>query len=506
MNSDPDTLTTLEMSIIDINADYLGVKRKILMENAGSKLADLILKVCEEKSSKNVIIFAGKGGNGGDGFVAARHLSKKIEVTVYLLGSKKNITKKSTLANLKVLENMFQSVKIFELKDSQEIKQLEAKKTNFVLVDAIFGTGIKGKIKGIHFEVISYINACHNQGNTVISVDTPSGIDPNSGDSRNIYVEADYTCVFHKLKRGLTSRNSGNLIIVPIGIPPEAELISGPGDLLAIMTGDKWSKKGDKGRILIIGGNNVFSGAPALAAMGVLRAGADLVTVLAPKTTSHAIRTYSPELIVQSYDSTHLKKDYISTDLLINQHVVLLGPGLGRHPQTKEAVLKIQEICKKEDFRLVIDADALHLIDPNLLYSNVILTPHAGEFLALTDITLPTGFQTFPARITAVQKVTSQSPATWLVKGPWDIISNKEKTKINKTGTPEMTQGGTGDVLAGLVAGFFSQSHNPFYSATVGAFINGKAGQLTKNDFSVINLLEKIPTAINDSKQFIGSD
>ncbi len=163
-------------------------------------------------------------------------------------------------------------------------------------------------------------------------------------------------------------------------------------------------------------------------------------------------------------------------------------------------------MCKKENFKLVIDADALHLINSNLLHENVILTPHAGEFQVLTDITLPSGFHSFSSRLKAVENVTKQSPAIWLVKGPWDIISSKERTKINKTGIPEMTQGGTGDVLAGLSAGFFFQTQNPFRSATISAFINGKAGQLAQNSFSVIKLLQKIPIAINESKKFINLD
>ena len=503
---DSDSITTLEMSIIDINADYLGVKRRLLMENAGSKLADLIFKVCEEKSSKNVCIFAGKGGNGGDGFVAARHLSKNIDVTVYLLGSKKEIVKQSTIQNWVILENMFQSVKIRELKDTQEINQLEVKDTNTVLVDAIFGTGIKGKIKGLHHKVISFINTCHQKGNVVISVDTPSGIDPNTGTLTNKHVEADYTCVFHKLKKGLNQKNAGKLIVVPIGIPIEAELISGPGELLTIMKEDKWIKKGDKGSILIIGGNNIYSGAPALAGLGALRAGADLVTIYAPNMTSHAIRSYSPEFIVQPYDSTHLKEENITIKLFNNYDAILLGPGIGRDPETKKAVRKIQRICKEKNLPFVIDADALHLIDSSLLYDNVVLTPHAGEFQAITNIKLPTGFEEFSARLKSVKNVTKHSPAIWLVKGPWDIISSRGNTKINKTGNSKMTQGGTGDVLAGLVAGFIFRSHSPFYSATLSAFINGTAGELAKNDFSVIKMIEKIPEAIEKCRNFISSD
>lgn len=493
------------MSIVDVNSEYLGVNRILLMENAGHGLADFILEICKSKSCSKIKILAGKGGNGGDGMVAARHLARSIQVSLSLLGSSDEIKKRSTLSNWNILMNMSQSLELNEIKTVENLKNCVIDSQTLV-VDAIFGTGIKGEIRGIYRDVIEIINSWRKKGATVVSVDTPSGIDPDSGLSSDIHVESHYSCVFHRKKTGLNRTNAGNIHILPIGIPPEAETIVGPGDLLALIGENAWAKKGDKGKILIIGGNEIYSGAPALAALGALQAGSDIVTILAPSHNATSIRSYSPELIVQDYSSPHLTKDSLVLELLNYHDAILIGPGLGRNSDTKEAVEEVQVIAKKNNIPLVIDADALHLINTSLLSSNVILTPHAGEFSVLTGISLPSSNQTFTKRVELVKSITKKISGIWLVKGNWDIVSEGAKTKINKTGTPKMTRGGTGDVLAGLTTSFIPRVKNPYYAATISSFINGKAGELANGNFSSLNLISKIPEAIQNSLQFINQD
>ena len=245
------------MAITDVNSEYLGVKRILLMENAGRGLADLIWEVFQASSCSSIIIFAGKGGNGGDGMVAARHLASKTKVSLYLLGSPTKIKKRSTLQNWKILENMVNSLLISELEEIEDINNIN-KVEDCLIVDAIFGTGVRGDIHGLYKDSIEFINSSQEKGAKVISVDTPSGIDPNTGQSANIFVKPDYTGVFHKQKQGLSDKNSKKIRIIPIGIPPEAKTIVGPGDLLGISKVKKWSQKGDQGKILIIGGNEKY--------------------------------------------------------------------------------------------------------------------------------------------------------------------------------------------------------------------------------------------------------
>jgi len=493
------------MSIVDVNSEYLGVNRILLMENAGRGLADFILKICEANSCSNIIILAGKGGNGGDGMVAARHLARNNQVSISLLGSHGEIKKKSTLLNWIILKNMSQSLELTEIKNVKDLELYDiGSKT--IVVDAIFGTGIKGEIRGFYRNVIKTVNSWGNDGATIVSADTPSGLNPDSGTVSNIHVKAHHTCVFHRKKTGLNSANAGNLHVLPIGIPPEAETIVGPGDLLALERENAWAKKGDKGKILIIGGNEIYSGAPALAALGALQAGSDLTTLFVPNHNATAIRSYSPEFIVQDYSSPHLTKDSLILDLLKYHDAILIGPGLGRNSETKEAVEEVQAITKRNNIPLVIDADALHLINPSLLSSNVILTPHTGEFSVLTGISLPSSNQTFATRVELVKSVTKKISGIWLVKGKLDIISKGAKTKINKTGTPKMTRGGTGDILAGLTTSFLPRVRDPFYAATISSFINGRAGELAFENFSSLNLISKIPEAIQKSLDFINQD
>ncbi len=493
------------MSIVDVNADFLGVKRLLLMENAGKGLADFIWEVSQETNRLGIVIIAGKGGNGGDGMVAARHLAKKAKVSLYLIGEKRDIKKESTRKNWQILENMSHSLCLDEVKDSTELDNIKIHEDS-IIIDAIFGTGVHGNVRGLYAKVIEKLNSHYAQGGIIISVDTPSGVDPNTGKRANLSINAHHTVVFHKQKKGLNVRNSGKIKIVPIGIPPEAEFIAGPGDLLAISDKSKWQRKGDQGKVLIIGGNEKYSGAPALSAMGALNAGSDLVTIFAPEQVTQAIRSYTPEFIVVDYPHPHLTSDSIPYHLIENTDSIVLGPGLGRHSDSKIAVKEILKFSKTKKIPIVIDADALHMINQKQLYSGVILTPHAGEFAVLSGKTLPSGFSSFARRIEEVRSITQNSKAVWLVKGPWDIISDSKRYKINKTGIPEMSRGGTGDILAGLAACYANKTSELFYAASIAAFINGKAGELAFREFSTMNLVSKIPEAIQLSWDFINED
>jgi hydroxyethylthiazole kinase-like uncharacterized protein yjeF len=499
-------ISILEMSIADVNSEYLGVNRVILMENAGKGLAELIWEVYSANKSSDIVIFAGKGGNGGDGMVAARHLSRNLPIHLYLVGSHKNITKRSTLQNWKILQNMSESVRLTELKQTEDIKALEFNPKTLI-VDCILGTGIKGKLREPVATLIQSITKWQKQGATVISADTPTGIDPNTGEPTNVFLIPQYTGIFHKRKQGLTGKNAGQIRVIPIGVPPEAEKIIGPGDLLALKTRRPWSKKGDNGRILVIGGNETYSGAPALSGMGAIQTGVDLVSILTPQKISNAIRSYSPEFIVYGYSSPHLTEEALPRDLVKQNDVIVIGPGLGQHSDTRKAVSRVLDLVKEFKKPIVIDADALKLLDMTEISSKTILTPHAGEFAILTDISIPASTQEFSKRCELVQEVSRQFPNVWVIKGHWDIVSdNTNRMKINKTGTPQMTRGGTGDILTGLIAGFLTQTESPFHAACIGAYINGRAGELVKKNFNLSNLLLNVPAAIQEGFDLIQKD
>jgi NAD(P)H-hydrate epimerase len=500
-------ITTLEMSITDVNSEYLGVNRFILMENAGRGLAELVWEVFNSVNKPlDIVIFAGKGGNGGDGMVAARHLSRNLPIRLYLMGSQKDITKRSTLQNWKILQNMPESVILSELKQTEDVRSLVID-SNALIVDCILGTGIKGIIREPLATLVQSIMRWQEKGAIVISADTPTGVDPNSGDKSNVFLTPQYSGIFHKQKQGLSSNNAGEIRVIPIGVPPEAEKIVGPGDLLALKSRSSWSKKGDNGKILVIGGNETYSGAPALTGMGAVQSGVDLVSILAPQKISTVIRSYSPEFIVYDYPAPHLTEESVPKELIEQNNITVLGPGLGQHPDTRKAVSKVLKLVKQFDKSIVIDADALKLLDMKEVSSKTILTPHAGEFAVLTDISIPASTQEFFKRCQLVQEVSAQFPNVWVIKGHWDIITdNTGQVKINKTGTSRMTRGGTGDILAGLIAGFLTQTEIPFYAACIGAYINGRSGELVKKDFNLSNLLRHVPAAIQEGFDFIQKD
>ena len=498
-------ISTLDMAIADVNSEFLGVKRLILMENAGRGLADLVQELYQKTKRSNIVVFCGRGGNGGDGMVAARHLARYFPVSIYFLGSPKDIKKQSTQRNFNIIQNMRNSVSYYEIKQKNDIDNIEINPSS-IIVDCLLGTGIKGNIREPLAILLHSIREWQQKGAIIVSADTPTGIDPNTGDKSNIFLTPEFTGVFHKQKKGLNNTNSGKIKIIPIGIPPEAETIIGPGDLVALKSRNSWSKKGDNGKILIIGGNETYSGAPALAAMAAIQAGADLATIIAPTKISSAIRSYSPELIVNDYPSSYLVPDSISPELIEKNDVIVLGPGLGQNPETEPAVSLVLKLVKEFDKPIVIDADALKMLKMTQVTPKTILTPHTGEFRRITKVNLPTSAKTFQERLKKVEDISRLYSCTWVVKGHWDIVSYKLNTKINTTGTPRMTRGGTGDILAGLIAGFLPQTKKLFYAACIGTYINGKAGKLVETDFSLSNLLKKVPIAVEESIKFIKND
>jgi len=266
-----------EMRAVDANCTYFGLVPLQLMENAGSALAQEVKK---RARGKKIAVVAGRGNNGGDAFVAARHLSD-FEVTVFLLGRSRDIATEEARRNWSILERL--GFDLREVRDSDDLKSLSQYD---LILDGIFGTGIRGTVRGLEAEAIEAINSA---GRSVVSVDVPSGLGTDK------VVDPEVTVTFHRPKDGIP----GEVVVSGIGIPPAAEFLAGPGDLALVTDRAAGSHKGQNGRVLVIGGGP-YSGAPALSAMAALRAGADLVTVAAPGNVSETIAGFSPNLIGRS--------------------------------------------------------------------------------------------------------------------------------------------------------------------------------------------------------------
>jgi len=492
------SITSTEMSALELNAEYFGVSRLQLMENAGHNVA---LEIASRfKSDKSVAIFCGLGGNGGDGFVAARHLSSKgFNVKVILAGKAKQISHKEALENWKALQFLKESVPIHEVYDSSLMPEVNAE----IVIDALLGTGTKGKLRPPILQLVEKINATNAFR---VAVDVPTGIDADTGEVLGKAVKANLTITFHKTKKGLENAKDyvGELVVKDIGLPKEFENLAGPGDVLFVTKPrPRKSHKGDFGRLLIIGGSRTFSGAPALVALAALRTGVDLTYVAAPAKTAYAISSMSPNLITIKLDGEHLKPSNIPglRRYIEIANAVVLGPGLGLHTEAREFVRVIVEAVEGTGKPLLLDADGLKAFAEFKRPLNVplVLTPHAGEYAVLTGEKLP---ENFNERVAVVQRTAAELAAVVLLKGPVDIISDGKSFKLNFTGNAGMTVGGTGDVLSGVVGAFLAQRIDPFEAAVAGAFVNGAAGDFVfeEKGYHMVStdLLEWIPHVLDD--------
>lgn len=493
------SITSREMKALELNSEYFGVSRLQLMENAGRGVAEEILARFKPDKTK-VTIFCGLGGNGGDGFVAARHLANQgFQVTVILAGKSKDINHKEARKNWDALRSLKETIPLYEVHDSSLIPDVEAD----IVVDALLGIGLKGTPRPPILQMIRKINKSNAFR---VAVDVPTGVNSDTGEILGEAVKADLTVSFHKPKPGLekAKKQIGELVVKKIGLPEEFERYAGPGDVkLVVRERPAEAHKGDFGRLLVIGGSETFSGAPAFVALAALRAGVDLVYIAAPHRTAYTISSMSPNLITIKMEGDYLSPRNIS---IIRRYLgistaVVIGPGLGLHKDTQDAVNEIVMAVKERKIPMLLDADGLKAFAKSKLRVDtpMILTPHAGEYRLLTGRKLPEDMNN---SVEDVQKTAKKLRVVILLKGPIDIISDGTRVKLNFTGNPGMTVGGTGDVLSGIIGAFLAWDVDPFEAAVAGAFINGAAGDFVKEEkgYHILStdLLEWIPKVMDD--------
>jgi len=494
-----DLITTKEMRVLELNAEYFGVSRLQLMENAGRNVAVEVASRFKPQEAR-ITVFCGLGGNGGDGFVAARHLlCLGFKVEVILAGRPSNITSEEAKKNWQALESLGDSITVKEVYDSSLVPEVEAE----VVIDALLGIGVKGRLRPPILQIVKAINEAEAFR---VAVDVPTGIDSDTGEVLGEAVRADLTVTFHKAKPGLLKAKEyvGDLVVRHIGLPEEIERYAGPGDVYAVVKPrPPESHKGDFGRLLVIGGSAVYFGAPALVASAALRTGVDLAYIAAPEKTAQAISTMSPNLITFKLEGDHLNRLNIPVirRCLEKATAVVVGPGLGLHKETEEALKEVLRIVEERGIPVLLDADGLKAFAnfKRRLRVPLVLTPHAGEYKILTGDTLPGKLKD---RIEMVRRAAQELNAVILLKSNVDVISDGVRVKLNFTGNPGMTVGGTGDVLSGIVGAFLAQGADPFNAAVAGAFINGAAGDFVKAEKGYhmlpTDLLEWIPRVIDD--------
>jgi len=492
-------ITTKEMRALEINSEYYGVSRLLLMENAGKSIADEVASRFKPSETR-VAVFCGLGGNGGDGFVAARHLlAQGFEVEVVLAGRPSDITDKEAQANWCALEAFKSYVTVYEVYDSSLIPDVKAD----VVVDALLGIGLKATPRPPINQLIAKMNSMKAFR---LAVDVPSGVNSDTGEAPEDAVKADVTVTFHKLKPGLekAKKYTGEVIVASIGLPEQFEQFAGPGDVqMVVKPRSPDAHKGDFGRLLVIGGSEVFSGAPALVASAAYRAGVDLVHVAAPVKTAYAISSMSADFITVKLEGDHLNPRNVAAlaPYLEKSSAVAIGPGLGLHKDTREFVRNVVEVVEARKIPLLLDADGLKAFAEfkRKVKTPMVLTPHAGEYKILTGSELADDLK---ERAADVQKTAEELNAVILLKGHVDIVSDGKRVKFNFSGNPGMTVGGTGDVLSGVVAALLARGVDPFEAAVAGAFINGAAGDFVASEkgFHMVatDLLEWIPRVMDE--------
>jgi len=494
-------ISSLEMRIVDRNADALGVATLLLMENAGRAVADVVEEKLGGLKGKRIVVFAGAGGKAGDGITAARHMaSRGALVTLYMLTPPERLEHEAARIQFEAVEKMDLSIEIKVVRDLSDIpERVEAD----AVIDALLGIGIRGRVRTIYAKAIEAINS---SSGLKVAIDIPSGIDPDTGEVLGVAVKADVTVTLHKPKPGLLKAQPyvGELKVVSIGIPPEAELYVGPGDLeYRFRPRPMKAYKGSSGRVLVIGGSETFTGAPALSALAALRTGVDLAYVAAPERAADIIASYSPDIItikLAGYDYLVPKHVESLKPWLERVNVVVIGPGLGTREETFNAVWELIGLLRSMDKAMVVDADALKALSQrrDLLGGKMVITPHSGEFRMLFNVEVPEDIE---GRISVVKTQASRYGIIILLKGWIDVISDGKRVKLNKTHVPAMAVGGTGDTLTGIVAALIARGLPLFEAAYLGAFINGLAGCIAYHELGdhmlATDILKYIPEAMN---------
>jgi hydroxyethylthiazole kinase-like uncharacterized protein yjeF len=489
-----------------------GIPSLTLMENAGKGCAEAIVARYGACPDPWAVIFAGKGNNGGDGYVIARLLRERgWHVAMFVLAHRDEI-RGDARANLDRLAGM---PLVFCPERGGAECCSPALKEATVIVDALLGTGLKSEVAGLYAEMIGMIN---NSGKPVVAVDIPSGIDAASGRMLGCAVKADMTVTFAVAKCGHIlypgAEYSGRLRIVDIGIPAEItasaegyEFIDGDAVKSLLKRRSRSTHKGDCGHCLIIAGSTGMSGAAAMAANSAVRSGAGLVTVAAPAGINQVLEIKTTEVMtipLADGGSGHLcsgAKGEIE-EALAGKRVVAMGPGIARHPETAQL---IRELSASLTLPLIIDADGLNAVseDTGLLLSKksdiVILTPHPGEMSRLVGLSIS---RVEEDRVGIARAFAVKYGVYLILKGARTVIATPGgAVAINASGNPGMASGGMGDVLTGMLAAFIAQGYDPFTACKLGVFIHGHAADLVAAEkgeigISAVDVQERIPYAI----------
>lgn len=466
-----------------------GIPGLALMENAGMGVAHIIEREFGNLKGKGVSIFAGKGNNGGDGFVAARHLCNRgFKAAVYLLAKKTDV-KGDAKTNLNIWEKMSGETRtIVSAKDIEKHKS--AIRHSALIVDAILGTGLSSEVKGIHKGMIDFINSLNKP---VVAVDVPSGLDASNGRVLGSCVKAMVTATMAIPKIGLCvypgADYAGRIEVVDIGIPQQLlesekirwNILESGSIKKTLKPRQANSHKGSFGHVFVLAGSTGKTGAAAFASLGAMSGGAGLVTLGIPKSLNPIMARKLTEVMTMPLpESIPGVFGYEAFDeiakFIKDKEVVALGPGLTTHESVRKLVLSI---VRQSPIPLVIDADGINCLTGNTAVlkrakAQIVITPHPGEMARLVGMTTK---DVQADRIGIASRFAKTHKVIVALKGVRTIIAEPSgRIFINPTGNPGMATAGTGDVLAGMIGGFIAQGYNTLDAANTAVYLHGLAG------------------------------
>ena len=524
-------LTAAEMREVDrLTTERYGIPSLSLMENAGNSVADFMTARFPRLESRRIIVLCGKGNNGGDGFVAARHLTDAGATPIVILIAAQDEMRGDAATNRDRWQKSGGELRSVRTSSDWQTAKASVNSADLI-VDALLGTGVKGSVDGLLSDVIHEVNS-RERGRIVIAVDIPSGLLADMGGSapenrvetkdsgRNI-VTADYTVTFTAPKIGMFFGSApgyvGQLLVREIGSPRELVEEVGKGTVRWLETGEfsefalprkPDGNKGNYGHVLIVAGSVGKSGAAVMASWAALRIGAGLVTAAVPEPVLPLVAVPNPEVMTEPLPATDTGSISLRAleyerfnGIVKGKSVIGIGPGLTTQTETVQFVRAV--VGKYLDLPIVLDADGLNAFDGHAqelraARKMLALTPHPGEMARLVGSDTK---QIQSRRLEVARKAAAEWNAFVILKGHQTVIAAPNGDAwINSTGNAGMATGGTGDVLTGMLAGLIAQHGVGVLALCFGVYLHGLAGDIAYADsgeapLMATDLIRSIPRA-----------
>lgn len=473
-------VTTEQIRQLDQQTISLGTPGAELMERAGFAVARTTMEYLRRRDARSVLLFAGKGNNGGDAIVAARHLAGAgCQAGLVLLCHRKELQGDA----LDHFQKLVAAVRVLEQPTLDQLAEIVGEVQPAVVVDGLLGTGLKGEVREPYATAVKVINGLHKP---VVAIDIPSGLDSDTGEVRGVCVHADTTVTMGLPKIGLLKPSAaeyvGRIETADIGFPrklvddlqTDVELVTARDVAALLPRRRRAAHKGDFGHLLVIAGSEGYTGAPILAATAAARAGVGLVTLAVPRSIYRTVASNCPpEVMPRPADFDKLDP----TDFA-GFNAVALGPGLGQQARTQKMIWKVVSGWFPP---MVVDADALNGIAQGVaglkkLHKPLVFTPHPGEMGRLVG---KTSKEVQANRWEVARGFAKEYEVVTVLKGAGTVIVEKTGPLwVNSTGNPGMAKGGSGDALTGIIGAFLAQGMAPADAALAGVYIHGLAGDL----------------------------